>query len=61
MARVEISATEFPHFARLVDFLTDCEAHAEATGDEALARSALACRDDLTEMTRTLRGAPQDL
>lgn len=36
-ARIEVSATDFPQFRRLVDFLHEMEDYARLTADEDLA------------------------
>jgi hypothetical protein len=45
--KVEISATEFPHVARLVEFLSDVEDLAQVNADEELHDLIDARRDDL--------------
>jgi len=46
-ARVEVSATDFPQFRRLVDFLHEMEDYARLTADEDLAGRVETVRADL--------------
>lgn len=52
MTRVEISATEFPHFARLVDFLMEIEQFARVWDDPDLWEATRRCRADLRDYSR---------
>lgn len=51
-ARVTVSFTERPQFARLVDFLEEVEAIASTRVDYDLANAVMDCRRDLEQMTQ---------
>jgi hypothetical protein len=48
--RVTVSATDFPQYRRLVDFLHDVEGYARLTADDDLAARAEAVWADLRAM-----------
>lgn len=48
---IRVSATEFPQFRRLVEFVTEITVHADATDDDELRGLVKGCRADLLEMT----------
>ena len=53
--KVELSATEFPHFARLVQFLEDTEDYARVCADDDLEELAIDCRADLAKLSEAWR------
>lgn len=53
--RISVSATEIPHFRRLVDFVTEVSVHADATDDDELREIVRQCRIDL--LTLATHGA----
>lgn len=55
---MEVSLTEYPQFARLVQFLVECDEYAEYTLDIGLDAMVRKCRADLVALTKQQLSAP---